>query len=81
MYNKTMSEPFDIERKISEIEAELANLDHHRNQLLDELTQLRRQLLQKDSPAQLLLNIQGIKVNNQSSQEEKIRLLDRKSVV
>jgi len=74
MYNKNMSEPFDIERKISEIEAELANLDHHRNQLLDELTQLRRQPLQKDSPAQLLLNIQGIKVNNQSSQEEKIRL-------
>lgn len=69
-----MSESFDIERKISEIEAELANLDHHRNQLLDELTQLRRQPLQKDSPAQLLLNIQGIKVNNQSSQEEKIRL-------
>jgi superfamily II DNA or RNA helicase len=74
MYNKTMSESFDIERKISEIEAELVNLDQHRNQLLDELTQLRRQLLQKDSPAQLLLNIQGIKVNNQSSQEEKIRL-------
>ena len=74
MVNKTMSESFDIERKISEIEAELANLDHHRDQLLDELTQLRRQLLQKDSPAQLLLNIQGIKVNNQSSQEEKIRL-------
>ena len=74
MYNKTMAEPFDIERKISEIEAKLANLDHHRNQLLDELTQLRRQLLQKDSPAQLMLNIQGIKVNNQSSQEEKIRL-------
>ena len=69
-----MSESFDIERKISEIEAELANLDHHRDQLLDELTQLRRQLLQKGSPAQLLLNIQGIKVNNQSSQEEKIRL-------
>ena len=74
MYNKTMAESFDIERKISEIEAELANLDHHRNQLLDELTQLRRQLLQKDSPAQLMLNIQGITVNNQSSQEEKIRL-------
>ena len=74
MYNKTMSESFDIGRKISEIEAELANLDHHRDQLLDELTQLRRQLLQKDSPAQLLLNIQGITVNNQSSQEEKIRL-------
>jgi superfamily II DNA or RNA helicase len=74
MYNKTMSESFDIERKISEIEAELANLDYHRDLLLDELTQFRRQLLQKDSPAQLLLNIQGITVNNQSSQEEKIRL-------
>ncbi|NLW72829.1 MAG: DEAD/DEAH box helicase family protein [Chloroflexi bacterium] len=69
-----MSESFDIEQNISKIEAELANLDHHRDHLLDELTQLRRQLLQKDSPAQLLLNIQGIKVNNQSSQEEKIRL-------
>ena len=74
MYNKTMAESFDIERKISEIEAELANLDHHRNQLLDELTQLRQLNIQKDSPAQLMLNIQGIKVNNQSSQEEKIRL-------
>lgn len=74
MYNKTMAEPFDIERKISEIEAKLANLDHHRNQLLDELTQLRQLNIQKDSPAQLMLNIQGIKVNNQSSQEEKIRL-------
>ena len=74
MYNKTMSESFDIERKISEIEAKLANLDHHRNQLLDELTQLRQLNIQKDSPAQLMLNIQGIKVNNQSSQEEKIRL-------
>jgi len=67
MYNKTMAEPFDIERKISEIEAKLANLDHHRNQLLDELTQLRQLNIQKDSPAQLMLNIQGIKVNNQSS--------------
>lgn len=74
MYNKTMAESFDIERKISEIEAELANLDHHRNQLLDELTQLRRLHIQKDSPAQLMLNIQGITINNQSSQEEKIRL-------
>ena len=74
MYNKTMAESFDIERKISEIEAELANLDHHRDQLLDELTQLRRQHIQKDSPAQLMLNIQGITINNQSSQEEKIRL-------
>ena len=74
MYNKTMAESFDIGQKISEIEAELANLDHHRDQLLDELTQLRRQLLQKDSPAQLMLQIQGITVNNQSSQEEKIHL-------
>ena len=69
-----MAESFDIGQKISEIEAELANLDHHRDQLLDELTQLRRQLLQKDSPAQLMLQIQGITVNNQSSQEEKIHL-------
>ena len=74
MYNKTMAESFDLGRKISAIEAELANLDHHRDQLMDELTQLRLQLLQKDSPAQRMLNIQGITVNNQSSQEEKIRL-------
>ncbi len=74
MYNKTMAESFDIERKISEIEAELANLDHHRDQLLDELTQLRRQLLQKDSPAQLPLHLQGIAIHIQSSQEGKIRL-------
>ena len=71
MYNKKMTEYFDIERKISEIEAELANLDHHRNQLLDELTQLRQQLLQKDSPTQPMLNIQKITVNNQSSQGKK----------
>ena len=74
MYNKIMSDTFEIERKISEIEAELVNLDHHRDQLLDELTQYRRQLLQKDPPAQLMLDIPGITVNNQSSQEEKIRL-------
>jgi superfamily II DNA or RNA helicase len=74
MYNKTMPESFDIGLKISEIEAELANLDYHRDQLLDELTQLRRLHIQKDSPAQLMLNIQGITVNNQSPQEEKIRL-------
>jgi len=69
-----MAEPFDFERKISEIEAELAKLDYHRDQLLDELTQLRRLHIQKDSPAQLTLNIQGITVNNHSSQEEKIQL-------
>lgn len=44
-----MEESSDIERRITEIEAELANLDHHRDQLLDELTQLRRLLIQKDS--------------------------------
>lgn len=42
-----MADPFEIERKTSEIEAKLANLDHHRAQFLDELTQLRQQLLQK----------------------------------
>lgn len=69
-----MAESFDIGQKISEIEAELANLDHHRGQLLDELTQLRRQLFQKDSLAQLPLHLHGIEINNQSAQEGKIRL-------
>lgn len=69
-----MEESSDIKQKITEIEAELANLDHHRGQLLDELTRLRRQFLQKDSLAQLSLHIQEIAINNQSSQEEKIRL-------
>ena len=54
MYNETMAETFDIEQKISEIEEELANLDHRRSQLLDELTQLRRQSLQKDSHKALI---------------------------
>ncbi|MBA4421173.1 MAG: restriction endonuclease subunit R [Anaerolinea sp.] len=69
-----MAETFDIGQNISEIEAELANLDRRRGQLLDELTQFRRQLLQKDSPSQIPLPLQGISINNQSSQEEKIRL-------
>jgi superfamily II DNA or RNA helicase len=69
-----MEKSSDIERRITEIEAELANLDYHRSQLLDELTQLRRQFLQEDSPAQLPLHLQGTPINNQSSQEEKIRL-------
>jgi hypothetical protein len=69
-----MEESSDIERRITEIEAELSNLDLRRGQLLDELTQLRQQLLQKDSPTQLPLHIQGILINNQSSQEEKIRI-------
>jgi superfamily II DNA or RNA helicase len=69
-----MEEPSDIERKIVEIETELVNLDHHRGQLLDELTQLRRQFLQIDSLAQLPLHIQEIAINNQSPQVEKIKL-------
>ena len=69
-----MNESSNIERKITEIESVLANLDHNRDQLLNELTRLRQQLLQKDSPTQLPLHIQGIAINNQSSQEEKIRL-------
>lgn len=69
-----MEEFSDIEQKITEIEAEIARLDHHRSQLLDELTQLRQQLLQKDSLEQLSLHIQESSINNQSSQEEKIRL-------
>ncbi len=68
-----MSDTFEIERRISEIEAELVNLDHHRDQLLDELTQYRRQLLQR-SPSTTNAGHSGITVNNQSSQEEKIRL-------
>ncbi|KAF0106125.1 MAG: hypothetical protein FD147_2575 [Chloroflexi bacterium] len=37
MYNKTMEESSDIERKIAEIESEQSNLAHRRSQLLDEL--------------------------------------------
>jgi len=74
LYNKVMEESSEIERKITKIEAELVELDHRRGQLLDELTQFRRQLLQRDSPAQLLLHLQGISINNQSSQVNKIRL-------
>ena len=74
MYNGTMAETFDIGQKISKIEAELANLDQRRTQLLDELAQLRWQQLQKNSPAQLKLSLQETLANNQSSPEEKIQL-------
>jgi superfamily II DNA or RNA helicase len=74
MYNKSMEETVDIEQKIAEIEAELSNLDHHRSQLLGELTQLRRQSLQKNFPDQLPLNLQEVSLTNQSPQEEKIKL-------
>ncbi len=65
---------FDTQQKIAEIEAELAHLDHCRSQLLEELTQLRQQSRRKKSPAQPPLRLQEISINNQSSQEEKIRL-------
>jgi len=51
-------------------------LDHRRNQLLNELTQLRLEENQKNSPAQLKLHLQQTSINNQSSQEEKIQLFN-----
>lgn len=74
LYNKFMEESSDIERKIIEIETELANLDHHRGQLLDELTQLRQQSLQQVFSKQIPLNLQTNSINNESPQEEKIKL-------
>jgi len=65
-----MEEKFDAQQKIEKIEAELSYLDHHRVQLLDELLQLRQELLQKNSSAQL----QETSITNQSPQEDKIRL-------
>jgi len=69
-----MKESLDIAQKINEIEAELANLDDRRNQLLDELTRLRQQSLQQVSSKQIPLNLQTNLINNQSSQDEKIKL-------
>jgi superfamily II DNA or RNA helicase len=69
-----MDDAVDFEQKITEIESELSNLDHRRNQLLNELTQLRLEENQKNSPAQLKLHFQQTSINNQSSQEEKILL-------
>ncbi len=74
MYNYPMVEIFDIEQRIAEIEAELTKLDQHRSQLIDELARLRRQSFQKDSSAQPYQPLQNTFVNNQSLQEEKIRL-------
>lgn len=65
-----MEENFNAQQKIEKIEAELSYLDHHRVQLLDELLQLRQELLQNNSSAQL----QETSINNQSPQEDKIRL-------
>ena len=69
-----MEENLDTERKITEIEVELSNLDHRRIYLLDELANLRLELLQKNSETQLNLHPQQTLINNQSPQEEKIRL-------
>lgn len=69
-----MEESLDIGQKITKIEAELANLDDYRSHLLNELTQLRQQSLRQISSTQMPLNLQTNLINNQSSQEEKIRL-------
>ena len=69
-----MDETTGIEQKIAEIEAELANLEHHRSQLLKELALLRQQVLICNTPTQLALHLQQTPINNQTSQEEKIRL-------
>ena len=66
-----MDETAGIEQKIAEIEAELANLEHHRSQLLKELALLRQQVLTRNTPTQLALHLQQTPINNQSSQEEK----------
>lgn len=60
--------------RIPEIEAEIANLDLRRSQLLGELAQLRQQSHQSTSPAQLRMRFQTDTVNHQSSQENKVRL-------
>lgn len=73
MYNKAMEEDLDVQHKIEKIEAELSDLDHRRSHLLDELLRLRGELLQKSSSAQLKLQLQT-SLNNQSPQEDKIRL-------
>ena len=73
MYNKTMEENFDTQQRIEKIEAELSDLDHHRGQLLDELSRLREELLKKFLRT-LKLQLQETSLNNQSPQEDKIRL-------
>jgi len=69
-----MEENSDAQQKIEKIEAALSDLDHHRGQLLDELARLREELFQKNSSAQLKLQLQENSLNNQSPQEDKIRL-------
>jgi superfamily II DNA or RNA helicase len=69
-----MEENSDDQQKIEKIEAALSDLDHHRGQLLDELARLREELFQKNSSAQLKLQLQETSLNNQSPQEDKMRL-------
>ncbi|MCJ7696451.1 MAG: hypothetical protein MUO40_13640, partial [Anaerolineaceae bacterium] len=69
-----MDDTLDKGQKITEIESELSNLDHRRNQLLKELTQLRLEEHQNNFPAQLKLNLQKTSITNQSPQENKILL-------
>lgn len=69
-----MEETLDMRQKIAEIESELSNLDHRRNQLLNELIQLRLEEHQKNFPAQLKFHLQQTSINNQSHQEKKILL-------
>ena len=69
-----MEESSEIERKISEIEAELSVLNLRRSHLLEELAELRRQSLLNGVPSQLSLHLETTSVSHQSTQEEKIRL-------
>ena len=69
-----MAKVINIAQRITAIEAELANLNNQRDQLLDELAQLRRLSLQENSHIQSNLYLQSALINNQSPQEEKIQL-------
>jgi superfamily II DNA or RNA helicase len=69
-----MEESSNIEQRISEIETELADLDNHRKQLLDELASLRQKLFRDQTPDQLPLQLPEVHVTNLSSQEQKISL-------
>jgi superfamily II DNA or RNA helicase len=62
------------ERRISEIEAELAKLNLRRNELLKELSILQQRMVQAVIPSQLTLRLQNPIVNCHSTQEEKILL-------
>lgn len=69
-----MSKSQEFEKNITDLEQALIELDHRRSQILSELTQLRRYQQGQDSPSQLSLHIDRVSLDNQSSQEEKIRL-------